>query len=108
MKRNTSRFPERYMFQLTKKNKSCVCFSLKSQIVILNEDEDSLKSQIVTLNEDEDSLKSQIVTLNNFEIAKCDIKFSGKTLKYLSYAFTEQGVASHAFIRIAKRNRCSS
>ena len=78
VKRNISRFPERFMFQLTKEEQEQY-FSLKSQIVILNEDEDAIKSQIVTLN----NLKSQNVTSN----------LRGKHSKYLSYAFTEQGVA---------------
>lgn len=78
VKRNISRFPERFMFQLTKEEQEHY-FSLKSQIVILNEDEDSLKSQIVTLN----NLKSQNATSSS----------RGKHSKYLSYAFTEQGVA---------------
>ena len=78
VKRNISRFPERFMFQLTKEEQEQY-FSLKSQIVTLNEDEDSLKSQIVTLND----LKPQNATSN----------LRGKHSKYLSYAFTEQGVA---------------
>ena len=80
VKRNISRFPERFMFQLTKEEQEQY-FSLKSQIVILNEDEDSIKSQIVTLN----NLKSQNATSNS--------NLRGKHSKYLSYAFTEQGVA---------------
>lgn len=50
VKRNAERFPEDFMFRLTK--------------------EECLRSQIVTLNEDQ-----------------------GKHLKYMPYAFTEQGVA---------------
>ena len=50
VKRNLERFPEDFMFRLTK--------------------EECLRSQIVTLNEDQ-----------------------GKHLKYMPYAFTEQGVA---------------
>ena len=50
VKRNAERFPEDFMFRLTK--------------------EECLRSQIVTLNEDH-----------------------GKHLKYMPYAFTEQGVA---------------
>lgn len=80
VKRNFNRFPERFMFQLTKEEQEQF-FSLKSQTVILNEDVNlnSLKSQIVTL----DDLKSQNATSN----------LRGKHSKYLSYAFTEQGVA---------------
>ena len=65
VKRNIERFPEHFMFQLTKED-------------LLN-----LRSQIVTLN-GETSLRSQIVTLN---------KRQGQHLKYMPYAFTEQGIA---------------
>ena len=77
VKRNIERFPERFMFRLSK------------------EDIDGLRSQIVSLNAQSDmiafpheaydsSLRSQIVTLN---------KKQGQHLKYMPYAFTEQGIA---------------
>ena len=65
VKRNRERFPDRFMFRLT------------------GEDIPGLRSQIVTLNV-QTSLRSQIVTLN---------KGQGQHLKYMPYAFTEQGVA---------------
>ena len=65
VKRNIERFPKHFMFQLTK------------------EDLSNLRSQIVTLN-GATSLRSQIVTLN---------KRQGQHLKYMPYAFTEQGIA---------------
>ena len=65
VKRNIDRFPDRFMFQLTKDEVS------------------NLRSQIVTSNVDT-SLRSQIVTLN---------KGQGQHLKYMPYAFTEQGIA---------------
>ena len=65
VKRNIERFPERFMFQLTKDEVS------------------DLRSQIVTLNVGT-SLRSQIVTLNRRQ---------GQHLKYMPYAFTEQGIA---------------
>ena len=65
VKRNAERFPERFMFQLSK------------------DDIENLRSQIVTLGA-ETSLRSQIVTIN---------KKQGQHLKYLPYAFTEQGIA---------------
>ena len=65
VKRNIDRFPDRFMFQLTKDEVS------------------NLRSQIVTSNVDT-SLRSQIVTLN---------KRQGQHLKYMPYAFTEQGIA---------------
>ncbi len=65
VKRNLERFPERFMFQLTKDELA------------------DLRSQIVASNIDT-SLRSQIVTLN---------KRQGQHLKYMPYAFTEQGIA---------------
>ena len=66
VKRNIERFPERYMFQLNK------------------DDVANMRSQIVTGSSTETSLRSQIVTLN---------KGQGQHLKYMPYAFTEQGIA---------------
>ncbi len=83
VKRNIERFPENFMFQLTREEaEEYFSVSSKSQIATLN-DEFS-RSQIVTLN-DEFS-RSQIATL------KSDDK-RGQNVKYLPYAFTEQGVA---------------
>ena len=65
VKRNIERFPGRFMFQLAKDEVS------------------ALRSQIVTLNVGT-SLRSQIVTLNRRQ---------GQHLKYMPYAFTEQGIA---------------
>ena len=91
VRRNIDRFPEDFMFKL---NKSEWVF-LRSQIVTLKESalstdtedidviETSLRSQIVTLNNDEDSMSSQIVMTNG----------RGQHSKYLPYAFTELGIA---------------
>ncbi|OGP58421.1 MAG: DNA-binding protein [Deltaproteobacteria bacterium RBG_13_61_14] len=65
VKRNLSRFPEDFMFQLTWEEYSL----LKSQIVVSS-------AKLYT------SSRSQIVILKK-----------GKNIKYLPYAFTEQGVA---------------
>ena len=65
VKRNIERFPERFMFKLAK------------------EDVDNLRSQIEDSNA-ATSLRSQIVTLNRRQ---------GQHLKYMPYAFTEQGIA---------------
>ena len=70
VKRNIERFPERFMFQLTKTEQ--------------NNAEDRLRSQFVTL----ENLKSQIVTSRQ----------RGKYSKYLPYVFTEQGVAMLASV----------
>ena len=90
VKRNIERFPDDFMFQLTKEE---VEF-LKSQIVILEKSE-SMSSQIVTTSREnltsqnvisnEENLRSQIVTLK-----KEDMR--GKHVKFLPYAFTEHGV----------------
>lgn len=70
VKRNIERFPEDFMFQLTKGEWEI----LKSQIVTAN----------VLENEGDSSLRSQIVTLKNGR---------GQHKKFLPYAFTELGVA---------------
>ena len=74
VKRNIERFPDDFMFQLTKEE---VEF-LKSQIVILEKSE-SMSSQIVTTSRE--NLTSQFVISN---------KRGGQ--RYLPYAFTEHGV----------------
>lgn len=65
VKRNTKRFPKDFMFQLTK------------------EEVEDIRLQIANFKK-ESSLRSQFVTLKNER---------GQHLKYLPYAFTEQGVA---------------
>lgn len=65
VKRNIKRFPEDFMFQLTR------------------EEFEALRFQIETL-ENTDTQRSQFVTLK---------KSRGQHSKYLPYAFTEQGVA---------------
>jgi len=65
VKRNIKRFPSDFMFQLTK------------------QEFESLRLQI-TVVESSDSSRSQFATLNTSR---------GQNLKYLPYAFTEQGVA---------------
>ena len=78
VKRNIERFPEDFMFQLTQEEVTCS----RSQIATLNE-RTNLMSQIVTLNTENHSLKSQNATLNK----------RGQNVKYLPYAFTENGIA---------------
>ena len=79
VQRNIERFPEDFMFQLSKED---VGF-LKSQNVIL-ETGTNMSSQSVTTS-DEFS-RSQFATLE-----KVDMR--GKHVKFLPYAFTENGVA---------------
>ena len=99
VKRNIERFPENFMFQLTREEaEEYFSGSSKSQFETLN-DEFS-RSQFVTLklNSPDNSSKSQIATLNDefsrsqFATLKSDDK-RGQNVKYLPYAFTEQGVA---------------
>lgn len=75
VKRNIERFPEDFMFQLTHEE---VIYS-RSQIATLNEGT-NLRSQIATSSQ-EVSLKSQIVTSSHGGV------------RYLPYAFTENGIA---------------
>lgn len=70
VKRNIERFPEDFMFQLTKGEFEI----LKSQFVMSNMPE----------NQEESSLTSQNVIIKNGR---------GQHKKYMPYAFTEQGVA---------------
>ena len=76
VKRNIERFPDDFMFQLTKEE---VEF-LKSQIVILESDDANLRSQNATSSENE-ILRSQNATSS----------WGGQ--RYLPYAFTENGIA---------------
>ena len=79
VKRNIERFPEDFMFQLTKVE----LINLKSQIATLSATDYPLRSQIVTLNTENHSLRSQNATIDN----------RGRHTKYLPYAFTENGIA---------------
>ena len=79
VKRNIKRFPEDFMFQLTKEEYE----SLRLQIETLEKDDNLLRLQIETSKESKNPLRSQIATL----------KGRGNHTKYLPYAFTEQGVA---------------
>ena len=82
VKRNIERFPADFMFQLTKEEtddlrSQFATSSSRSQNVILNVDSENLKSQKEISNS-----RSQFVTLKQ-----------GHNIKYLPYAFTENGVA---------------
>jgi uncharacterized protein (UPF0147 family) len=87
VKRNIRRFPEDFMFQLTKEE---VEICSRSQIVILN-DEDEV--------DDGESLRSQFVTSNNTAINKTNLKSQIVTSsnrggrQYNPYVFTEHGIA---------------
>lgn len=80
VKRNIKRFPDDFRFQLTQEE----AFASRSQIVTLNEGQNSLRSQIATLNDKADTLRSQFATSNTKR---------GQNIKYLPYAFTRNGIA---------------
>lgn len=121
VRRNTQRFPEDFMFQLTQEEFDHIRSqfvsayvdnnSSRSQIVTLNSGQLSSRSQIATLN-DQDGLnepnlksqsvtssgdnlpsRSQIVTLNKSMRSQIETTSKrGQNIKYLPFAFTEQGV----------------
>ena len=80
VKRNMDRFPEDFMFQLSKDE---VDF-LRSQIATIeNGDNNVLRSQIATIENEGNGLRSQ----------NASIDMRGRHVKYMPYAFTENGVA---------------
>ena len=92
VKRNNNRFPEDFMFQLTKDEAFC----LRSQIVTLNEKEISSRSHFVTLSEENKSLWSQNATLYEKEtfLRSQSVTSNGRGgNRYLPYAFTRNGIA---------------
>ena len=94
VKRNSDRFPEDFMFQLTKEE---VEICSRSQFATLNDDEEdeNLKSQIATSSfsaTNKDNLRSQIVTSKR-----------GSNIKYMPMAFTEQGIAMLSSVLNSKR-----
>ncbi len=106
VRRNMERFPEDFMFQLTKEEAE----SSRSQFVMLNADGDELKSQfatskdeflrsqIVTIETEDDFSRSQIAIMNedgdNSRSQNATLKVKqGQNIKYLPYAFTENGIA---------------
>ncbi|MEE0922352.1 MAG: ORF6N domain-containing protein [Paludibacteraceae bacterium] len=90
VKRNIERFPDDFMFQLTKVE----LVNLKSQIATSSATNDSLRSQIVTLNTENYSIRSQNATLNAGTNLKSQIVTSSHGgARKLPYAFTENGIA---------------
>ena len=89
VQRNIERFPEDFMFQLTKEEFE----NWKSQFAISNYDED-MSSQIATSSDE--FLRSQIVTSSGEEKWKSQIVISNSIkmgARKLPYAFTENGIA---------------
>jgi len=90
VKRNLERFPDDFMFQLTKNEANLISqFATSGSVSI---------SQIVTSkrknSQDKTILRSQFATLK---------KGRGEHIKYLPYAFTEQGVAMLSSVLRSKR-----
>jgi hypothetical protein len=77
VRRNIERFPDDFMFELTKEEWDDLRFYNDT-----SNDKESSRSQIVTLNDE--PLRSQISSLKTGR---------GSNLKYLPFAFTEQGVS---------------
>ena len=90
VKRNIERFPEDFMFQLTKEEFE----NWKSQFVTSIWDEDDMSPQIATSYDE--FLRSQIVTSSGDENLKSQIVISNSIkmgARKLPYAFTENGIA---------------
>lgn len=90
VKRNIERFPDDFMFQLTKEEAELISqFAVSGSV---------LRSQIAILknknSQDQINLGSQIATLKQSR---------GAHKKYLPYAFTEQGVAMLSSVLRSKR-----
>lgn len=75
VKRNLERFPEDFMFQLTKEEANGTLFS---------------RSQFVTLKEEVADSENNNVSRSHFATLKT---IRGENIKYLPYAFTENGIA---------------
>lgn len=90
VKRNIERFPEDFMFQLSKEEFE----NWKSQFAISNED-DFLKSQIATSNPEDINMSSQIARTFETNMLSQNARTSPKKrpLSALPYAFTENGIA---------------
>ena len=90
VKRNIERFPEDFMFQLSKEEFE----NWKSQFAISNKDEFS-RSQIVISNPEDISMSSQIARTFETNMLSQNARTSPKKrpLSALPYAFTENGIA---------------
>ena len=89
VKRNIERFPEDFMFKLTREEAE----SSRSQFAMLNDD--SISSQNARTSNGDDNLKSQIATSNEDSSTSqiAILKGRGHNIKHLPYAFTENGIA---------------
>ena len=69
VKRNIERFPEDFMFQLTREEAE----SSRSQFATLNEDGELSRSQFARTSKNATNRSSQFVT-TSFKIANCDVE----------------------------------
>lgn len=69
VKRNIERFPEDFMFQLTREEAE----SSRSQFATLNEDSELSRSQFARTSKNATNMSSQFVT-TSFKIANCDVE----------------------------------
>lgn len=69
VKRNIERFPEDFMFQLTREEAE----SSRSQFATLNEDGELSRSQFARTSKNATNMSSQFVT-TCFKIANCDVE----------------------------------
>ena len=81
VKRNKKRFPDDFMFQLTR---------MEAEYLVL-ENVIPLRSQFVTLNAKNAKNKGKIENLRSQIVISKNLR--GLHVKYLPYVFTEQGVA---------------
>jgi len=102
VKRNIERFPEDFMFQLTKEEVE----NLRFQIGTSSEDIEILRSQIVT-SKNYFNLKSQTVTSKDVSSLRSQFATSKEENRggprYLPFAFTEHGVAMLSSVLRSKR-----
>ena len=89
VRRNIERFPEDFMFQLSKEEFE----NWKSQFVTSNEE--LLRSQIVTLENDNENMRSQFATTygKNMSPQIATTSPQRRPASALPYAFTENGIA---------------
>ncbi|MDR0437570.1 MAG: ORF6N domain-containing protein [Bacteroidales bacterium] len=86
IKRNISRFPLDFMFQLTRKELNSISRLQFETLKLQNSDfaeDDCSRSQFVILNNEKPDNQNNIMRSNK----------RGSNIKYLPYAFTEQGIA---------------
>jgi len=93
VKRNLERFPEDFMFQLSKEEWK----EISSQIAITSADGKVLRSQIASIKTEGEVLSSQ----------NASIDMRGRHVKYMPYAFTESGIAMLSGVLRSPQAHCA-